>query len=230
MSKLIVAAIGSEDIGPTVNNLLSRSSLRLTDAVGPRIDAALDHTCNHFSRHHLQVDHMKVLIAVDDKTYGIAMANFLVQTRWRKTPAFKIVNVVPSTKYLIPSVTGVSDLRYIEALEDRRQAGRNLIFEVGNALGQSFPNSSIQGLVADGDPRAVICDMALEWQASMIVMGSHSRTGFKRILLGSVSSSVLSHASCSVTIVRLGKTDKGEDRPRAQDVATQSIQLEPPAR
>lgn len=101
---------------------------------------------------------------------------------------------------------------------------------MGNVLGQSFPNSSIQGLVADGDPRAIICDMALEWQASMIVMGSHSRTGFKRILLGSVSSSVLSHASCSVTIVRLAKDkeERGEGL-LAPTVGMQSIQLEPPA-
>ena len=202
----------------------------MREAVGPWVDAGLNYMCHHYIGHPLLVNHMKVLIAVDDKIYGIAMAKFLVQSRWQKTPAFKIVNVVPSTKYLIPSVTGVSDLRYIEALEERRQAGRNLVFEVGNVLGQSFPNSSIQGLVADGDPRAIICDMALDWQASMIVMGSHSRTGFKRILLGSVSSSVLSHASCSVTIVRLATSDKGKDRPRAQDVATQSIQLEPPAR
>ncbi len=214
-----------------MNDLFSRSSQRLIEAVDPWVDAGLNQTCHHYSRHPSLVDHMKVLIAVDDKIYGIAMAKFLVQTRWRKTPAFKIVNVVPSTKYLIPSVTGVSDLRYIEALEDRRQAGRNLVFEVGNALGQSFPNSSIQGLVADGDPRAIICDMALEWQASMIVMGSHSRTGFKRILLGSVSSSVLSHASCSVTIVRLATEDKEErdEGSRPQAVATQSIQVEPPA-
>ena len=61
----------------------------------------------------------------------------------------------------------------------------------------------------DGDPRTVIVDEAKEWSADLIVMGSHGYTGLKRLLLGSVAHSVVSHAPCSVEVVRVKQTETG---------------------
>ena len=36
----------------------------------------------------------------------------------------------------------------------------------------------------------------------LVIMGSHGRTGIKRVLLGSVAEKVLRHAACPVLIVR----------------------------
>jgi nucleotide-binding universal stress UspA family protein len=36
----------------------------------------------------------------------------------------------------------------------------------------------------------------------LVVMGSHGRTGIRRVLLGSVAEKVLRHAACPVLIVR----------------------------
>ncbi len=47
-----------------------------------------------------------------------------------------------------------------------------------------------------------ICKFAEDGGVDLIVMGSHGRTGIKRVLLGSVSHSVVNQAPCSVTIVR----------------------------
>jgi len=41
-----------------------------------------------------------------------------------------------------------------------------------------------------------------EWGADLIVVGSHGRTGVKRWLLGSVAGAIVSHAPCSVEVVR----------------------------
>ena len=59
-----------------------------------------------------------------------------------------------------------------------------------------------QTAVLEGDARSVIVHEAEKWKADLIVMGSHGYTGIKRLLLGSVASSVVSHAPCSVEIVR----------------------------
>ena len=40
--------------------------------------------------------------------------------------------------------------------------------------------------------------VAVEKQADLIVMGSHGRTGLKRLLLGSIAEEVLRHAPCPV--------------------------------
>jgi nucleotide-binding universal stress UspA family protein len=47
-----------------------------------------------------------------------------------------------------------------------------------------------------------ILGMADDWNADLIVMGSHGRRGFDRYVLGSVSESVALHAHCSVELVR----------------------------
>jgi nucleotide-binding universal stress UspA family protein len=56
----------------------------------------------------------------------------------------------------------------------------------------------------EGDPRSVIVEEAEQWPAELIVLGSHGYTGIKKWLMGSVAQSVVSHAPCSVEVVRAG--------------------------
>jgi nucleotide-binding universal stress UspA family protein len=56
----------------------------------------------------------------------------------------------------------------------------------------------------EGEPAKVILDVAQEQNADLIVVGARGLTGFERFLLGSVSSKLSHHASCSVMIVRDG--------------------------
>lgn len=53
-----------------------------------------------------------------------------------------------------------------------------------------------------GHPASEICDYADEHGVDLIVVGSHGRTGIKRVLLGSVSRAVSNGANCSVVISR----------------------------
>jgi nucleotide-binding universal stress UspA family protein len=55
--------------------------------------------------------------------------------------------------------------------------------------------------VLRGAPDQQIIEMAKEWNADLIVVGSHGR-GFWGRLLGSVSDGVVHHAPCSVLVVR----------------------------
>ncbi len=57
--------------------------------------------------------------------------------------------------------------------------------------------------VEEGDPREVILNSADTWNADLIMVGSHGRKGFDRLLVGSVSEAVARHARCSVEIVRI---------------------------
>jgi nucleotide-binding universal stress UspA family protein len=53
-----------------------------------------------------------------------------------------------------------------------------------------------------GAPEVLICQMASEWNADLIVLGRRGRRGLTEILLGSVSSYVTHHATCSVLVVQ----------------------------
>ena len=48
----------------------------------------------------------------------------------------------------------------------------------------------------------VITDLAKKFASDLIVMGSHGRTGIKRLLMGSVTEKVLGYAPCPVLVIR----------------------------
>jgi nucleotide-binding universal stress UspA family protein len=53
-----------------------------------------------------------------------------------------------------------------------------------------------------GSPGPIICEYAERIRADLVVIGSHGRTGFRRMLMGSVAETVVRHAPCSVIVVR----------------------------
>lgn len=57
-------------------------------------------------------------------------------------------------------------------------------------------------LVWEGDPGESIVDAAAAEHASLIVLGSHGRSGVGRSIFGSVSDHVVRNAPCPVVVVR----------------------------
>jgi len=53
------------------------------------------------------------------------------------------------------------------------------------------------------EPYQDIVDEAEKNQADMIIMGTHGRTGLKRLMMGSVTAKVIGHAPCNVLVVPL---------------------------
>jgi len=62
--------------------------------------------------------------------------------------------------------------------------------------------------VFEDRPYRVILNEAETWHADIIVVGSHGRSGFDRVIMGSVSEAVALHAKCSVEVIRQGKSKK----------------------
>ncbi len=69
-------------------------------------------------------------------------------------------------------------------------------------IAEEFGNTKPRSHFATGKPAEVIVRHAIKTKPNLIVMGTHGRTGFKRILLGSVADRVVRHAPCGVMIVR----------------------------
>ena len=61
---------------------------------------------------------------------------------------------------------------------------------------------SCETIVHQGEePYRFIVDEAKKTRVDMIVMGSHGRTGLKRLMMGSVTARVIGHAPCKVLVV-----------------------------
>ena len=60
---------------------------------------------------------------------------------------------------------------------------------------------AVHEAIEEGDAADAICREAKKVGADAIVVGSHGRTGLKRLFLGSVSERVVRHAPCPVLVV-----------------------------
>jgi nucleotide-binding universal stress UspA family protein len=59
-----------------------------------------------------------------------------------------------------------------------------------------------EAFVKEGEAYQAIVDLAKERDVNIIVMGSHGRTGLKRLLMGSVAEKVIGYAPCPVLVTR----------------------------
>jgi len=64
----------------------------------------------------------------------------------------------------------------------------------------------VEYLLAGGDTAHEILRVAQERHCDLIVMGTHGRTGFTRLLTGNTAEKVLRHASCAVLIAKIPQT------------------------
>ena len=63
---------------------------------------------------------------------------------------------------------------------------------------------AVEGLVRESEcADQVIVEMARQGAADLIILGSHGRTGIKRLLMGSVTERVIAHSPCPVLVVKL---------------------------
>jgi nucleotide-binding universal stress UspA family protein len=143
---------------------------------------------------------VKILLAIDNSEYSAEAIKEIAVRPW---PPDTIVRVLSVVEPVTPPATelwydGGGSLERVQH-EMNKRANERTISVAKKLEGKGF---SIETTVRDGDPRSEIVDEAENWSADLIVLGSHGYTGIKRFLLGSVASSVVSHAPCSVEVVR----------------------------
>jgi nucleotide-binding universal stress UspA family protein len=66
----------------------------------------------------------------------------------------------------------------------------------------------VEEVIARGDAAGEIVRVARERDIDLIVISSHGRTGFGRMIFGSTAESVVRHAHCPVLVVKPKESDK----------------------
>lgn len=142
---------------------------------------------------------MRILLAIDGSPHSQVAVDEVARRPWPSTSTIRIISVIqpytpPATEFVLAG----------ETLEDMRQQQAASAKEITTHAGEALKASglSTETAVREGDPRSSIVDEADEWNADLIVVGSHGRTGLTRWLLGSVAQAIVGHASCSVEVVR----------------------------
>lgn len=105
-----------------------------------------------------------------------------------------IANVKPPEDMDAPELTGTDMHKCAEFIAHRRED-----FEKNNP-GRKAPEVKVHH--DTGDPAEKIVEIATEIDADMVILGTHGRTGIKRLLIGSVAEKVVRLSGCSVLVVR----------------------------
>ena len=138
----------------------------------------------------------KTLLVTIDYSRGSEKAFDYALRSARETKAKLVaLNVVPA-ELIYPPTGGQFDF-YGLMERDARDRFAKLAKRKGVKAGEC------KLVLARGtDFAAVIVRQAKKLRAAMIIMGSHGRTGLRRLLLGSVAERTLRYAACPVLIVK----------------------------
>jgi nucleotide-binding universal stress UspA family protein len=148
---------------------------------------------------------MRVLIGTDGSDFSKAA---VMESCKYFDPAGAEVMIVSAYEDAAPIAAEpfVISAEYYQKLEDAvREQAHDFVKNAESDLRAACPgrDPKISTRVVCGAPDQQLIEIAKEWNADLIVVGSHGR-GFWGRLLGSVSTGVVHHAPCSVLIVRKG--------------------------
>lgn len=147
---------------------------------------------------------MKILIGVDGSEYSNAAVDEVSQRTWPRGSQILVVHAFEMPLAPLPDVWALPR-DYNEQLERAVRLQSDAIIEAAAQRLKSRLGDAVEittkALV--GSPKRVILDEAESFKADLIVVGSHGYPAWERLLLGSVSQAVVSHAPCSVEVVRL---------------------------
>ncbi|HSB31100.1 MAG TPA: universal stress protein [Candidatus Sulfobium mesophilum] len=133
-----------------------------------------------------------ILLATDGSKYSISAADKAIDLAQSYGGEVKAVSVV--------DVTEEFETEAPEAVDRLIEGAKKVVEEIRKKA--EARGVRIDPLVKEGDTYKVITGLAKKSASNIIVMGSHGRTGIKRLLMGSVTEKVLGYAPCPVLVVR----------------------------
>jgi nucleotide-binding universal stress UspA family protein len=144
---------------------------------------------------------MRVLIPTDGSEHAEEAIESAANRPWPAGSEFRIIS---TPEY--PVLVGEYPYFPPEELADLTKASRTHATESAKAgealLAKAGLKTSCEVTEMKDTPAHAILAAAEIWKADLILIGSHGRRGFDRLLLGSVSEKVALHATCSVEVVR----------------------------
>ena len=146
---------------------------------------------------------MRILLAIDGSPRSDAAVKAVASRPWPSGSEIRIVSAYEVPISPVPETMVISAEQF-DLMESAAREQAESIVEAAAAKIRSKADTSIsiKTRVLPGSPRIAILDESEDWKADLIVVGSHGYGTLQRFLLGSVSHAVVSHAKCSVEVVR----------------------------
>jgi nucleotide-binding universal stress UspA family protein len=146
---------------------------------------------------------MKIIIATD----GSNFSREAIETACKMMidPENTEVKVVSVYQSYIPLDAFPQSAQYsIEFENSMKKVAESSTEEAVSTIQNHFANSKINtsSQVVVGASDQAIIEIAKDWNADLIIVGSHGHGFWGRLMIGSVSDSIVHNAPCSVLVVR----------------------------
>jgi nucleotide-binding universal stress UspA family protein len=136
---------------------------------------------------------MKLLVAMDDSDYARNALQHAIRIAKNENAELVVMTVIPHM--------GVIDELPAGLLANLKKAGETLLASAaGQAEAKGIKTTRI--LEEGASPADNIITCAEEYQVDLIVMGHRGKAKLAKFLLGSVAFRVISHAPCSVMVIK----------------------------
>ena len=153
----------------------------------------------------------KILIGIDDSrqsekaaAYGFALAK-LLQAEVGLVEVVEPIIVPPVTTGIVGGeIDMLTNMPPVEVMNAQDAAAKNVMQRY---IAQYGAEHNITQFLESGDAATIVVDTAIKFNADLIVVGSHARTGFNRFFTGSVAEDVSRHAEIPVLVVPLKDKD-----------------------
>ncbi len=140
---------------------------------------------------------MKILLAIDGSKYSEAAAQAVFSGFRMQGTEVLVLRVVEPFVFAAPPQMAQG---YAPELEGQLKDARESVAGKADILRKA--GFKVETRVTENEIRTEILEIAKDWNADLIVVGSHGEKGLRKFLIGSVAESVAHHAHCSVLIVR----------------------------
>jgi nucleotide-binding universal stress UspA family protein len=144
---------------------------------------------------------MRILVAYDGAPASEAALDEVIRRPWPEGTKVRLVTAVERPLPAPPPDGAV----YGPLVEKMRSALREEAYRRIQRALEKFgarPELEMSYELRDGNPKHALLDAIREWGADLVITGSHGATGLARLFLGSVSHALVTHAPCSVEVVK----------------------------
>ncbi len=148
----------------------------------------------------------KILIAVEDSPYSDKATEygFSLARQMGASVALVHVNEMPvAMPYAADPLMNEQPVIMPELLHAQEEGSQNLLDRISTKLGEGITMFTFNKI---GNPKAEILATAEEWDADIIILGTHGRTGFDHFISGSVAESVVRKAKCPILIIPIDES------------------------
>ncbi len=142
---------------------------------------------------------MKVLLATDGSKGSELAASSIAKRPWPEGTEIRVLSVA---EVHLSAMRALLELSFLgSAIASARAEGIKRSHDAIAAARKMMPGATAAVSKSDDPKRAILAEAA-EWEADLVILGTHGRRGMDRFQLGSVSEAVALHARCSVEITR----------------------------